>query len=518
MRRTLVWLLLVLALGVAAVLFVTLPDIDAPEAEQPHAAPASVARTEAGTRRRSVPVPDAAPRAPESAAAAPHGRLESGLPKFAPDVIVVRVLRADGTPAAGVRVATIVPARRAVEPTEKTTDADGRATFSELEVSGAEAFLAWTQTESAVVARSGQAAETLRLAPGVRVSGRVEAQDGTPIDGALCTLVWPGDTTIPALPEPESSDGHGNVAFPGLPVPDGAEPIRVAVRAEGYAPQTVAADARGIFLARLRAPPAITGRCVDESGSAIAGVQIWVMGDDWWREGASGPDGSFRVGPVPQLEATVTFDAADREPRALRTAPGDDDTPLGDVVLARGAAIRGVVADTSGRRLPGVQIEARSVDEGGWRRSGVSGTDGAFEILGLPARGAVPLFAEVPTLGARGWFSAGTATPGSVDVRIDVAAERLVIVRVVHEPAGTPARAAMFTVTSGDGAHTVMVVRRVELDTFVVRLPVSGAQTITVTSHQQKWVSTGTSAAVDVLSTGTVDAEVRVRRVEPRRR
>ena len=152
--------------------------------------------------------------------------------------VTIRVLHADGTPAAGAVVATIVGVGSAVDGSEKRTDADGRAAFSELEMTSSQAILVhWEGREAVLVARPDSGDLAVRLGAAVQVEGRVETTRGESVEGAICTIV----SETPAAPA-DVRQAPSDAMQPGPD--DAAERIPESLRA-------VASGADGAF----RFPP-----------------------------------------------------------------------------------------------------------------------------------------------------------------------------------------------------------------------------------------------------------------------
>jgi hypothetical protein len=216
--------------------------------------------------------------------------------------VVGRVLDATGGPIAGARVqvhfeeqalaryrktgrVTISPAPDA----EWITDAQGR--FEGLTPSGGIGLVASAEaySETHERARAPAADITLVLAPGARVSGRVQQGDGSPVRGASLQIKPRG---LGRVPLETQSDEHGQFSIGGVP----AGVIEVTASAEGL---SSAREWLRLSLAEV-APPVVLTLAAAHS---VHGV---VRSPD----GSLCPAGMVRAGG--RLGAIVTIDAEGR--------------------------------------------------------------------------------------------------------------------------------------------------------------------------------------------------------------
>jgi hypothetical protein len=207
--------------------------------------------------------------------------------------IAVRVTEPGGAPAAGARVvlagASLWPARAA------ETGGDGVVRVGSL-ASGAYALRATkgdlvSPVELAVPLARGEEKElALRLAPGVRVTARVEDDAGEPVAAARVTLAEGG---LSPFPLEATTDRAGRASLG--PIAPG--PASVAASAEGFVPRGAvpvperAPRASGALGATSAASVAVTvtlaragaleGRVVDARGYAVDGASIVVVGTDF---------------------------------------------------------------------------------------------------------------------------------------------------------------------------------------------------------------------------------------------
>jgi hypothetical protein len=149
----------------------------------------------------------------------------------------------------------------------------------------------------------------------------------------------------------------------------------------------------------------VEGRVFDDARRAVAGAEVYVMAvpsDDLPVSGQSGPDGTFRVGPIApgryqilaRLEGHVVLDPPEPELGAR---------PLVrfDLRLARTAKVAGRVVDESGRPMAGVPVSAIPL---------VGGKD---DVVVVP--GALPLAAEAAELPVGNLLHPGGARSAGTD-------------------------------------------------------------------------------------------------------
>ncbi|HTE05195.1 MAG TPA: carboxypeptidase-like regulatory domain-containing protein, partial [Planctomycetota bacterium] len=288
-----------------------------------------------------------------------------------------------------------------------------------------------------------------------RFLGRVVDETGVPIAGAT-VVYWPNEYTLPlygltqwasgtaleALPRAVTDGGgrfalearhrNGVSSWSSLPDPE------LVVIAGEYATRTRRCEAYGggerdVGDIALEPGARLTGRIVDETGLPIAGAAIglWNPGGhslrgtadrtiDWYFAARSatfggarsGADGRFRTGPLWDGTVQIGVQAEgfidvwiDRV--AVKVGADND---RGDIVLARGAAISGIVRDAQEAPVAGARLIAwepydvqRGRDDPAQERDTIlrelssksgdseastgerTGADGRFAVPGLPA-------------------------------------------------------------------------------------------------------------------------------------
>jgi len=323
----------------------------------------------------------------------------------------LRVLSADGTPAAGVLVAV----GREVHPSG-WTDATGEFVV-DLPAGAAE-------TKVVLLAEDGRRLETrvapaseenrrvapleLRLPRRIEIAGRlIDALTRRSIAGAL---VWDAGDPL----ELAVTSGSGGYTLGG---PAGRR-MPLTAGAPGYLPAApiehqIAAGRRAPTLV-LRPGGLIVGHVEDADGRPVAGaavtaeerrnpsgeVRIEIGGRREEPRALADEDGAFRLGPLdPEKDWLVRASAEGLAPGET-VVPGLEPhrTRKGvRVVLDRGAVLAGTVVDEQGRGIGEVALElAPAPRRGGAIEihgpeqalpafAGVSDDDGRFEIAGLPA-------------------------------------------------------------------------------------------------------------------------------------
>jgi hypothetical protein len=203
----------------------------------------------------------------------------------------------------------------------------------------------------------------------------------------------------------------------------------------------------------LEAGLALSGRAVDERGLPLAGVSLappameqmdGVARKAEWRfvrpavRALTGADGRFALqGCWPELHA-LEFRAAGRC-MARRDVAGEAGQPLdlGDVVLAKGGVIAGVVVDGEGRTVPRAHLLARPSEAA--RSFGASGRDVAVEFglrMGGTGGALVDVDADADEAGA---FRFDSLDPASAPFHVYAGAPGFEPVRIEDVPLEGPA-------------------------------------------------------------------------------
>lgn len=344
--------------------------------------------------------------------------------------IPVRVLGADGKPAANVLVAR-------EDWMIGVTDAGGLLTLTAPGRSPLDVLLRGVDGSFLLArvhpfsAREKPGARELRLPAAVEVPTRVvSARDGRPVAGALVWLGTDpggfrrtdgrGETRLALL---LTYEGFVEAAAPGF-LPD----LHERKRTSGQRPATFS----------LQPDLAMTGLVVDEAGRPVAGAEITLDVKTRPQGGLSftsmkrifrirgsvvrsGPDGRFRLGGlVGGIEYELRVKKAGFAPARAAATPPAPDRPAAPlrVVLQRGRSAFGRVLGPDRRPIAGAQVTLRTAVPTGPDRfraafdpenldtfEAVTGGDGRFDLLHLPAgrydltargRGWAPL--TVPTL------------------------------------------------------------------------------------------------------------------------
>lgn len=340
---------------------------EAPERPRPDAADTARAAPPRKPPARKRGVPDETTTSPATDVSKPGGtQTQAPAPRETPKPHELRVVRADGTPAAGVQV--VWPQRSLWSewpgPTMwalRKTDAEGRA-----QVPGGEGPLyvrlgseaGWSYRAGSVVPLPD-----VVLKPGLVVRGRAIDSLSCPVPGAnVRAEMFPPGAGASIVVE-TTSDADGAFELPPLPFDErenGRQDIEIVAYADGLVPgsaSTTRTDApKGPVVVTLYRGAALRGRLVRSDGKALSPVRVLLAGTHL--AAFPGEDGRFELrlpaagGDVivqGGLQATSesvlrpaagTFVAA-RRLGAFRGDAGDRD--LGDVVVDGGRPLRGVV-------------------------------------------------------------------------------------------------------------------------------------------------------------------------------
>ncbi|MFF0455311.1 MFS transporter [Nocardia africana] len=184
------------------------------------------------------------------------------------------------------------------------------------------------------------------VSTGIMVHGRVRAGDGTPVTRAALTLISPTGRQIGRA----IARGDGHYA---LDAPEPGSYVLIA-SADGFQPQAtpITVGARPLeHDVRLSGMSGLAGtvRAADD-GTPVADALVIVTDSrgDVLAAGASGPEGDYALTELVPGPVTVAVNAATFQPVALPAAVGGQGITQLDVVLSRGAQLRGVVHGAHG--------------------------------------------------------------------------------------------------------------------------------------------------------------------------
>ncbi|HEX4965027.1 MAG TPA: carboxypeptidase-like regulatory domain-containing protein [Thermoanaerobaculia bacterium] len=257
----------------------------------------------------------------------------------------------------------------------------------------------------------------LVLPPAAMVEGRVVAPDGQPVAGAEVTVVSSASSMGMGFSDLfAQTDGDGRYSLDGVPAGSRtlearADHYRRAVRDLEVKEGSNTADFT------LESGYEVSGRVVDEAGTAVASVQLtMIAGRDMagLLSALSGPDGAFRFEGV----TDGTF-------RLMARKPGYAANPQGDTVTVSGASVGGVevklaAGGTLTGKISGAEFSqlARVVVTANRGRPGQVDADGIYHILNVPP-GEWTVSATVPdtSLHAEGRV---TLEPGMAEAKLDL--------------------------------------------------------------------------------------------------
>ncbi|MCC3314473.1 MFS transporter [Nocardia africana] len=184
------------------------------------------------------------------------------------------------------------------------------------------------------------------VSTGITVHGRVRAGDGTPVTRTALTLISPTGRQIGRA----IARGDGHYA---LDAPEPGSYVLIA-SADGFQPQAtpITVGARPLeHDVRLSGMSGLAGtvRAADD-GAPVADALVIVTDSrgDVLAAGASGPEGDYALTELVPGPVTVAVNAATFQPVALPAEVGSQGITQLDVVLSRGAQLRGVVYGAHG--------------------------------------------------------------------------------------------------------------------------------------------------------------------------
>jgi hypothetical protein len=234
----------------------------------------------------------------------------------------------------------------------------------------------------------------MRLVPATTVEGRVETTRGEPVEDARCDLTWPEEAGVdlPTTLTTTLSDASGRFRFPTLPDVDGAAPsVTASIREEGWDADTKEVRS-GTAILLLRPPRRATGRCVDRQRRPVAGAKVAAFGATVTTD----KEGWFSHERIPTDPSNLVVDSGRFAPLLTEIAEGRDDAVLGELVLAEGQPISGILVLESDRRpVAGARAMVIAWTEGHqralWSREAQTGPDGKFTIEHVDAERDVEL-------------------------------------------------------------------------------------------------------------------------------
>ncbi|MDH3625228.1 MAG: carboxypeptidase-like regulatory domain-containing protein [Myxococcales bacterium] len=321
----------------------------------------------------------------------------------------------------------------------------------------------------------------LRLGEGWELSGQVvDARTGRPIRGARVNVAT---GILGAHSRAVESDAQGRYALSGIV---GDKP-NLYVEADGYVPSgpLAASDDEPGLDVRLEPAATVEGWVVDGRGQPIQGAIVRAYGGAGTNPGSAVAPDSLGVtaGPVPAISAAgsrqlafvdhvstgadgafrlsklrsgpytaiATHDSyAPGESEEIQVRPGATVSEV-QIVMFRGAELRGRVRDARGDGLEGIPVELRLPSEG-LPRMTVTSDDGAFAFRGV--RGEVTVTAvpyDLPP--ASQTVSIGDARRAEVELVLSSSLQTLR--GRVFDEGGFGVEGALITVTSAGAAVSV---------------------------------------------------------------
>ncbi len=290
--------------------------------------------------------------------------------------LIVQVTDADNSlvPGATVHVFTLAGQRTTVDRTE-TADDNGRARFdgfaphASLQVEVGAAGRGSTNWIDVDLPGDGEHVAEIEIPRGRTITGLVsDADTGQPIGGAIIGMNWTQKNSV-------RSAADGRYELFGW---TGAGVQEIAVTAAGYGRQEERVGKRDHVDVELRRGDAVTGRLLGPTGEPVSGALVAAVASDHsgpvqttsFGHFVSDASGRFLVdGLRRDLVHTLVITAEgvgrtliDFDPRL----DGAGTIDLGDIALAAGLAIEGVVRDADGVPIPGVTVtlEGANADRG----------------------------------------------------------------------------------------------------------------------------------------------------------
>ena len=341
-------------------------------------------------------------------------------------------------------------------------------------------------------APDGAVTTILKLAPGVRVAGVVVDQDGAPVAGASCDLAWPGSMDGRSLAKSLNVSPHddhvvtsGDGSF-ALVLPHDCDPqiqgvLRVS--ATGFDSHRrlldVTGDGSDAIVVRIERRPTVRGRCVDDAGRPLFGVEVTsAMGD----RVHSDHDGRFTLRGMHINDRRIALEIPDMATVGV-SIPGDGrhDVDLPDIVIPRGVTLRAQVVDADGGTLAGSLVHIQPENGAPWSHVETLDANGRFVRDDLP-RGTVRLTVRHPQCCAGAILSASHVPTGlAEEVRVELPRLPDAALRFVAETDQRPLRVETATITvwsvedTSEKTHYDAFRYDVAGDRIVLMVPKAGA-------------------------------------------
>lgn len=327
-----------------------------------------------------------------------------------------RVVNSDGEPLAGVDLVAADRSPSIVMPnTRCLSDAEGRFEMPAAQATNYQILFRAEGYQPGVANEVAAPAEELELVLEAQTLFRgivLEKANGQPLRDFSLRLRYsgsPGAPSTPAGPMQKFQDAADGAFALAVPQPRGR--FVVEAQAEGFAPgRSAPFDNRsgnpkdGIRI-ELSRGGTITGRLIDTEGRALSGARIESRDSAWsedplftglgdyfptdatHREEVSDGQGRFRLANLGPGIYQVIADTS----RHHRTSVGGirveegGEVDLGDVLLAEGGSLRGVLYDSAGTALQGgiLSLEPVDVDALLPSRTVKSGVEGAWRLRNL---------------------------------------------------------------------------------------------------------------------------------------
>mgnify|MGYP001237827804 CR=1 FL=1 len=252
---------------------------------------------------------------------------------------------------------------------------------------------------------------------GKSVRGRVIDEGEAPVVGAkvgaapllgqkvmgfdVASFVPEAAMVAASLERAVTTDEEGRFELRGL---EGDESVRLVASKSGHSPAALVAEiGADDVVIELQQLGSVRGRVVrEEDGQAVedfkvravSRAMVFFESERGRQEQATG--GGFTLTQLPLGDHTLQIEAADRAPQTVRVkiTSATEQVDVGVVALAPPSSLRGNVVDVDDKAIEGATVR---VSKGGmadmkmmaWMRGDRGVTteaDGAFELVGLPAR------------------------------------------------------------------------------------------------------------------------------------
>jgi len=374
-------------------------------------------------------------------------------------------------------------------------------------------------SEMLLLNKSESSRVTIRLLAPFEISGTVLDEQGTPVADAFVVVSRPGEYGEIRLGD-TWTDARGAYLVAELPRTGLSPDLTVRVATETHQPAT-----RGSIDTTGRAAEVdftlaggfvIRGRLVDAAGQPVPNAIVRDAGNR--TSIPSGADGTFELPRLPPDAQVIHVRPPTHADRRVRVAAGESRVrDIGDVVLAAGGAVSGIVTDAEGVHFASGSVYLTSLDDrNDILRSASIGTDGRFALRAIgddEYRLVAVVLGRDGDWGRGRYIEPGAVRAGATDLRLVASDDRTAEVHVLDRQTGEALTVEAVHIDISTATEPERSFRQsFELagqSQVLVAFPTAGRHRLTITAPGFEVL---TIDAVDVLADRAVKVRAELRR------